>query len=47
MKGYLAVGAALDGAVVVANQYFGWPGELNYIWGALAILWGFLIYKSN
>ena len=47
MKTVLAGGAILDGLVIVANQYFGWSDELNYLFGALSFVWGFLILKSK
>lgn len=46
-KTILAGGAILDGLAIAANQYFGWSGELNYLLGALAFIWGFLILKSK
>lgn len=47
LKNILVSGAILDGLVIIANQYYGWSSGLNYLLGALAIIWGFLILKSK
>ena len=41
------MGALLDGLLIVANQYFGWSSDLNYLWGALAVIWGIIILKKS
>ena len=46
-KTVLGGGALVDGLLIVANQYFGWSGDLNYLLGALAIIWGVLILKQR
>ena len=46
-KTVLGAGALLDGLLIVANQYFGWSGDLNYLFGTLAVVWGIIILKKN
>lgn len=46
-KKLLGLGALLDGVLILLTQYSGWPNELNYFWGALVVIWGFLILKQK
>ena len=47
MKTLLGAGAIFDGLAIAATQYMGWPAELHYLWAALAIVWGILIFVSK
>ena len=47
MKNILIAGAVLAGLAIAATQYFGLAGELHYLWAALAIVWGFLIWRQK
>ena len=47
MKNILIAGAVFDGLAIAATQYFGFAGELNYLWAAFALIWGFLIWKQK
>jgi len=47
MKNILAAGAVLDGFAIAGTQYFGFAGELHYLWAVLAIVWGFLIWQQK
>lgn len=46
-KSVLGWGAALDGGLILATQYLGWSGDLYYLWGALAVVWGIIILKQK
>ena len=39
-KEMLGWGAVLDGVLIAATQFMGWPGSLNYLWALLALAWG-------
>ncbi|MEK9194478.1 MAG: hypothetical protein AAB884_01575 [Patescibacteria group bacterium] len=46
-KNLLGWGALVDGVLILMTQYFGWPDSLNYLWGALAVIWGIIAFKKN
>ena len=47
LKNILGFGAILDGILILLTQYLGWPDNLHYLWGALAVIWGILILKQK
>jgi len=46
-KTVLGLGAILDGILIAATAYLGWPGYLYYIWALLAVVWGVLIFLQK
>ena len=46
-NGILGWGAVGDGVLIVLTQAMGWSGNLNYLWGALAVVWGILILNNK
>ena len=40
-------GPVLLGVLVALTQYLGWNASLNYLWAALAIVWGLMGLMVN
>ena len=46
-KGVLGGGAILDGILIALTQYMGWSVNLQYLWAALAVIWGIIILAGK
>ena len=44
-KQIMGGGAIFVAFVMMATQYFGLPGYLNYIWAVLVLVWGLRAFK--
>jgi len=46
-KGMLGGGAIVDGVLIAATQFLGWPASLHYLWALLAVIWGIIILTQK
>lgn len=41
-KSQMGWGAVVVGVLVALTEFMAWPGNLNYLWAVLVLVWGYL-----
>ena len=44
-KQMMGWGAVIVSVLMASTQYFGFPGNLNYLWAILVLVWGLKAFK--
>ena len=44
-KQMMGWGAVIVGILMASTQYFALPGNLNYVWAVLVLVWGLKAFK--